>query len=180
MKGSSEPSVSLKTTASWAGVLILRVGKLYRGIWTDWIDGLRPTVWGSTRRSAGSCTWVTTTPCNATGLGSSGWKATQQKRTLGCWSTASWTWASSVPRWPRRPMASWLVSGIVWPAGAGRWSCPCAQHWWGLTSSTVLSFGPSLQDGHWVAGVRPEKGNEAGEGSGEQVLGGAAEGSGTV
>jgi len=28
--------------------------------------------------------------------------------------------SSSVPRWPRRPMASWLVSGIVWPAGVGR------------------------------------------------------------
>ena len=28
--------------------------------------------------------------------------------------------ASSVPRWPRRPMASWLVSEIVWPAGAGK------------------------------------------------------------
>jgi len=27
---------------------------------------------------------------------------------------------SSVPRWPRRPTASWLVSGTVWPAGAGR------------------------------------------------------------
>ena len=26
----------------------------------------------------------------------------------------------SVPRWPRRPMASWLVSGTVWPAGVGR------------------------------------------------------------
>jgi len=26
---------------------------------------------------------------------------------------------SSVPRWPRRPMASWLVSGTVRPAGAG-------------------------------------------------------------
>ena len=26
----------------------------------------------------------------------------------------------SVPRWPRRPMASWLVSGIVWPAEVGK------------------------------------------------------------
>ena len=26
----------------------------------------------------------------------------------------------SVPRWPRRPMASWLVSETVWPAGTGR------------------------------------------------------------
>ena len=28
--------------------------------------------------------------------------------------------ASSVPRRPRRPMASWLVSEIVWPAGTGK------------------------------------------------------------
>ena len=26
----------------------------------------------------------------------------------------------SVPRWPRSPMASWLVSEIVWPAGTGK------------------------------------------------------------
>jgi len=64
------------------------------------------------------------------------------ERTWGCWWTAGWTWASSVPRWPRRPRASWLLSGIVWPAGAGRWSCPCTRHWWGCTVSTVFSFGP--------------------------------------
>jgi len=33
-------------------------------------------------------TWVTTTPCNATGLGTSGWRAARWKRTWGCWSTA--------------------------------------------------------------------------------------------
>jgi len=38
------------------------------------------------RPNAGFCTWVTTTPCNATGLGRSGWKAAQRKRTLECWS----------------------------------------------------------------------------------------------
>ena len=26
----------------------------------------------------------------------------------------------TVPRWPRRPMASGLVSEIVWPAGTGK------------------------------------------------------------
>ncbi|GAB0182823.1 mitochondrial enolase superfamily member 1 [Grus japonensis] len=34
------------------------------------------------------CIWVTTAPCNATGLGMSGWKAAQWKRTWGCWSIA--------------------------------------------------------------------------------------------
>ena len=126
-----------------AGVSVCsRVGKICRGTWTGWIDGPRPTVWGSTRPSAGSCAWVTTTPCSAPGLGRSGWKAARQKKTWRCWSTAGWTWASSVPRWPRRPTASWLGSGIVWPAGAGRWSCPCTQHWWGCTSCAVFSFGP--------------------------------------
>ena len=60
---------------------------------------------------------------------------------VGCLLTASWTWASNVPRQPR-PMAPWLVSGIVWPAGVGRWLCPCTRHWWGRTSNTVFSFGP--------------------------------------
>jgi len=32
----------------------------------------------------------------------------------------SWTWASSVPRWSRRPMASWFVSEIALPARVGR------------------------------------------------------------
>ena len=130
-------------TPSWAGVSTCsRVERLHRGIWTGWIDGPRSIVQGLTSSSAGSCNSVTTTPCNATGLGRSGWKAAQWKRTLGCRSTAGWTWASSVPRWPRRPTASWLGSGIVWPAGAGRWSCPCTRHWWGRTWSTVFGFGP--------------------------------------
>jgi len=42
---SSAPSVSLQLTPSWAGVLVcLRVGRLCRGIWTGWINGLRPIV----------------------------------------------------------------------------------------------------------------------------------------
>jgi len=45
MKGSSTPSVSMQTTTSWAGLLIrLSLGRLYREIWTHWIDGLRSTV----------------------------------------------------------------------------------------------------------------------------------------
>ena len=96
----------------------------------------------STRPNARSCTWVTTTPCNTTGLGKGGWKSVQQKRTLKCWSTASWIWASNVPRWPVRPTASWLVAATGWPAGVGRWSCPCTRHCWGRTWSTVFSFWP--------------------------------------
>ena len=46
-----------------------RAGRLCRGIWTGWTRGPRPVVPGSTRLSAGSCTWVTPAPHNATGLG---------------------------------------------------------------------------------------------------------------
>ncbi|KAK4832564.1 hypothetical protein QYF61_024064 [Mycteria americana] len=38
---------------------------------------------GANCMSVESCTWVTTTPCNATGLGKSGWKAAWWKRTWG-------------------------------------------------------------------------------------------------
>ena len=44
----------------------------------------------------------------------------------------------------------------------------------------MFVFGPSLQERQWGAGACPEKGNEAGEGSGEQVLRGSAEGTGFV
>jgi len=84
MRGLCTPSVSLQMTPSWAGVLICsRLGRLCRGIWTDWIDGPSPAVRGTTRSNVGSCTSVTTTPCNSTGMGKSGWKAAQRKRTLG-------------------------------------------------------------------------------------------------
>ena len=41
-------------------------------------------------------------------------------------------------------------------------------------------LGLSLPEGHWGAGACPEKGNEAGEGSREQVLHGVVEGTGIV
>jgi len=38
----------------WVEVsLYLRIGRLCSGIWTDWIDGLRPTVGGSTSQVLG-------------------------------------------------------------------------------------------------------------------------------
>ena len=41
--GESNDILSLQMTPSWAGVLICwRVGRLYRGIWTGWIDEPRP------------------------------------------------------------------------------------------------------------------------------------------
>jgi len=32
--------------------------KAFRGIWTGWINGLKPIAWASTRPSAWSCTWI--------------------------------------------------------------------------------------------------------------------------
>jgi len=51
-------------------------------------------------------------------------------------------------RWPRRPTASWLGSGMVWPAGVGRGSCPCTGT--GEATSRMLCsvMGPSLPEGH--------------------------------
>jgi len=52
----------------------------------------------------------------------------------------------SVPLQPRKPTVSWAASNKAWPAGQGRWSCPSALHWRGLTCSAesrcgVLSTG---------------------------------------
>jgi len=41
----------------------------------------------------------------------------------------------------RQPTVSWATSKEAWPAGPGRWSCPSALHWWGLTWSTVSGCG---------------------------------------
>lgn len=122
-------------------VCLLEIGRLYRGIWTGWMSGLRPAVWGSTRPSVRFSTWVITTPCDTTSLGQSGWRASWWKRTWRCWSTASWMWDDKVPRWPGRLMVSMLVSKIVRWAGSGKWSSSCTQHLWGYTWNTVWSFG---------------------------------------
>jgi len=58
------------------------------------------------------------------------------------------TQTSSVPRWPRRPMASWLVSGIVWPAGVGRGSPPVLGTGEAAPGVLCSVLGPSLQEGH--------------------------------
>ena len=41
----------------------------FRGTWTSWRNGCTWTSWGSTRPSAGSCTWVGATPTVNTGWG---------------------------------------------------------------------------------------------------------------
>lgn len=47
LRGSSAPSVSLKETPSWVGMLMCwRAGGQCRGIWRGWIHGSRPKVGG--------------------------------------------------------------------------------------------------------------------------------------
>ena len=43
----------------------------------------------------------------STGLGRTCWRAALWRGTWVCWGMTGWPWASSVPRMPRRPMASW-------------------------------------------------------------------------
>ena len=92
--------------------------------WTGWKVGQRGTWWGSTRLSAGSCTWGGTNPCISTGLGQTCWRAALQRGTWVSWWMTSWPWASSVPWLPRKLMGSWDASRGVWPAGQGRFSFP--------------------------------------------------------
>lgn len=143
MEGLSAPSVSLQTIPSWGRALIgLSVGRLRKGIWIIWISGMHPIVGHSTRENGRCHTLVTTTPCSDTDLGKSGWKTAQKRRIWGCWSTAGWTWASSVSRYPRRPMASWLLSEIMWPAGLGNWLSLCTWYSYDCTSNIVLFGAP--------------------------------------
>ena len=53
-------------------------------------------------------------------LGAECLKDCVEEMDLGALIDARLNTASSVPRWPKRPMASGLVSEIVWPAGIGK------------------------------------------------------------
>lgn len=102
LRSLSEPLGNLQITPSWKEVFMcLQVRRPYRRIWIGWTDELRPVVWGSTRSSARFCTLVKTMPCITKSSENSGWKTAEEKvlREL----------ISSVPRWPRWPMVSWLI-----------------------------------------------------------------------
>lgn len=61
-----------------------------------------------------SCTWVITITCTASDLRKNGWKSCLAEKDLWVLVIASWTQDSSLPRWPRVPMTSWIVSEIMW------------------------------------------------------------------
>ena len=79
-------------------------------------------------------------PMQCDGHGKECLESCQWKWTWTCWSTASWVSADSVPRWPRRPIASQLVSEIVRPAGVGKWTFLGIQQWRDCSLNTVFSI----------------------------------------
>ena len=95
----------------------------------------------STYPNARSCTWVEATLITNTSWGMKGLSIALLKKTWGFWWMGSWTWASSVPLQPRKPNISWTALKEVWSAGQGRWSCPAALCWWGLTCNTASRCG---------------------------------------
>jgi len=73
-----------------------------------------------------------TTPGSVTGLGQSSWKTVLRKGTWGVGQLLAEhepAVCPSVPKCPARLMASFLVSEIMLPAGAGKGSSPCTQLW---------------------------------------------------
>jgi len=138
----SASSVSLQMTPICMGMLIcLKVGRFYRGIWTSWINGPRPTAWNKAK-----CQVLHlghNNPMQHYRLGEEWLESCMVEKDLGVLVNSQQNMRQKhVPRWPRWPIPFWLVSEIVGPAGVARWSSPCTQHWWGCTSNTVFSFCP--------------------------------------
>ena len=73
-----------------------------------------------------------------------------------------------MPKWPRKPTESWLVSAIVQSVGS---DCPPVLST-GEVAPCILYpvLSPSLKEGHCGTGICPEKGSKAGEGSEAQLL----------
>lgn len=90
------------------------------------------------------------------------------------WLTVSQQW----PRWPRRPTAAWLVPETVQPAEQ-EVIIPLCSALVRLHLSAVLSVGPSVQEGRRGPAVVQRRAGSR-EGSGAQILRGAAEGTGFV
>lgn len=134
MRALSTLSVSLQMTPRWIGMLTCwRTGRLYRGqLYVPRLKNAKCWVLCFCHNSPMQCyrlvaEWLLKCPA---------------EKDLGMLIDCQLNMSQYVPRWPRGPVAPWLVSRIVWPAEPGQGLFPRTQNWWGHTSKPVFRFKP--------------------------------------
>lgn len=105
-------------------------GRHYRGIWTDWVNRLRPLM----RFNKITC-WVLhlshKKDMQSYRVGKGWLEICLEKKNLVALVNNSWTWAGVCPGGQRWPKPSW-------PAGPGQRSSCWTWNWWDCTSNPVF------------------------------------------
>jgi len=179
--GSTATSSSLKMTPSWVvWSAHLRDGMPSRRTWTSSGSGLVQTSWGSTRHSAGSCTWVGASPGINTGWGMKGLRAALPRRT---WGTGAWKAGHEPATCAHNPEGQ---------PHLGLHQEKCGQQVEGGDSVTLLcsdetspgvlcpALEPSVQERHGPSGVGPNEGQKNNQRAGAPLLWGKTERVGAV